>query len=73
MNSIIIIVLAFVLLIPLPILVQERKYEFRHGAKTKDGLKNVQEITFAKISVQNLIEYCLGNNKIFKIPDQELF
>ena len=38
---------------------QDRRYEFRHGAKTKDGLKNVQEITIAKITVQNLAEYCL--------------
>ncbi|MCV0411582.1 CRISPR-associated endonuclease Cas1 [Nitrosarchaeum sp.] len=37
----------------------ERRYSFRHGAKTKDGLKNVQEITIAKVSVQNLAEYCL--------------
>jgi CRISPR-associated protein Cas1 len=39
---------------------QDRRYEFRHGAKTRDGLKNVQEITVAKIMVQNLAEYCLG-------------
>ena len=39
---------------------QDRRYEFRHGAKTKDGLKNVQEITIAKIMIQNLAEYCLG-------------
>jgi len=42
----------------------ERKYEFRHGAKTKDGLKNVQEITIAKIMVQNLVEYCLKKNQL---------
>jgi len=34
---------------------QKRRYEFRHGAKTKDGLKNVQEITVAKILIQNLL------------------
>ena len=39
---------------------QDRRYEFRHGAKTNDGLKNVQEITIAKIAIQNLTEYCLG-------------
>jgi len=39
----------------------DRRYEFRHGAKTKDGLKNVQEITIAKIMVQNLVEYCFGD------------
>lgn len=37
----------------------ERKYEFRHGAKTKDGLKNVQEIMIVKIMIQNLGEFCL--------------
>ena len=36
---------------------QGRKYEFRHGAKTSDGLKNVQEITVAKINIQNLISF----------------
>ena len=45
----------------------DRRYEFRHGAKTKDGLKNVQEITIAKISVQNLAEYCIGKQKEFRI------
>jgi CRISPR-associated protein Cas1 len=44
------------------VLSQERKYEFRHGAKTNDGLKNVQEITIAKIMIQNLAEYCLRKN-----------
>ena len=46
---------------------QDRRYEFRHGAKTKDGLKNVQEITVAKIMVQNLAEYCLGKEKEFRV------
>jgi CRISPR-associated protein Cas1 len=46
---------------------QDRRYEFRHGAKTKDGLKNVQEITVAKIMVQSLAEYCLGKQKEFRI------
>lgn len=31
----------------------ERKYDFRHGLKTKNGLKSVREITIAKITVQN--------------------
>ena len=39
---------------------QERRYDFRHGKKTKSGLKLVQEITIAKVLVQNLIEFCLG-------------
>lgn len=38
---------------------KERKFEFKHGAKTEDGLKSVQEITIAKISVQRLVEYCI--------------
>jgi len=46
---------------------KERRYAFRHGAKTKDGLKNVQEITIAKIMVQNLAEYCTGKQKEFRI------
>lgn len=47
--------------------VQERRYSFRHGAKTKDGLKSVQEITIAKIAVQNLAEFCTGKQKEFRI------
>jgi len=46
---------------------KERRYEFRHGKKTQDGLKSVQEITIVKIMVQNLAEYCLGKQKQFKI------
>jgi len=46
---------------------KERRYEYRHGAFTKDGLKSVQEITIAKISVTNLAEYCLGKQKEFRI------
>jgi len=46
---------------------KERRYQFRHGAKTKDGLKSVQEITIAKIAVQNLSDYCIGKNNKFDI------
>ena len=46
---------------------QDRRYKFRYGAKTSDGLKNVQEITVAKIMVQNLAEYCLGKKPTFII------
>ena len=46
---------------------KERRYEFRHGLKTKEGLKLVQEITIVKIAVQNLAEYCLGKQKEFRI------
>lgn len=44
---------------------KERKYEFRHGIKTKDGLKSVQEITIAKITVQNLADFCVDKTDIF--------
>lgn len=37
---------------------KERKYEYKFGAKTEDGLKLVQEITIAKITVQKLVDYC---------------
>ena len=46
---------------------KERKYAYRHGAKTQDGLKSVQEITITKIMVQNLAEYCSGKQKEFRI------
>ena len=46
---------------------KERKYDYKFGLKTSDGLKSVQGITIAKIAVQNLAEYCLGKNKNFAI------
>jgi len=46
---------------------KERKYEFRHGRKTREGLKSVQEITIAKIMVQNLAEFCVGKQREFRI------
>jgi len=46
---------------------KERRYEFRHGAKTKDGLKSVQEITIAKIAIQTLADNCIGKQKEFSI------
>jgi len=46
---------------------KERRYEFRHGAKTQDGLKSVQEITITKIAVTYLAEYCLGKENKFMI------
>ncbi len=36
----------------------ERPYRFKHGLKRKDGLSMCQEITIAKITVQELGEYC---------------
>ncbi|QLH08819.1 CRISPR-associated endonuclease Cas1 [Candidatus Nitrosotenuis sp. DW1] len=38
---------------------KERRYDYKFGAKTEDGLKSVQEITIVKIMVQNLADYCL--------------
>ena len=46
---------------------KERRYQYRHGAFTKDGLKSVQEITIAKISVQNLAEFCNKKQSTFPI------
>jgi len=46
---------------------QERRYQYRHGVFTKDGLKSVQEITVGKITVQNLAEFCIGKRKEFRI------
>lgn len=45
---------------------KERKYEFMHGKKTKDGFKLVQEITMV-IPVQNLIGYCIRKQNEFRI------
>lgn len=36
---------------------RERKHEFKHGKKTKSGLKSVQEITIAKIKIQKLLKF----------------
>ena len=38
----------------------ERLYKSRHGLKRADGLAMCQEITIAKIEIQNLAEYCIG-------------
>ena len=38
----------------------ERPYKSRHGLKRADGLAMCQEITIAKIDIQNLAEYCIG-------------
>ena len=46
---------------------KERRYAFRHGVKTKDGLKSCQEITIVKICVQNLVDFCIGKQSSFSI------
>ena len=38
----------------------ERPYKSRHGLKRADGIAMCQEITIAKIDIQNLAEYCIG-------------
>jgi len=42
---------------------KERRYDYKHGLKTRDGLKSVQEITIGKSMVQNLAEFCAGKIK----------
>ena len=44
---------------------KERRYDYKFGLKTKDGLKSVQEITVVKIMVQNLAEYCMGKTSFY--------
>jgi len=45
----------------------KRRHEFRHGKKTKDGLKNIKEITLSKIAVQNLVEFCNGMTLVYEV------
>ena len=44
---------------------KERKYNYKFGLKTSDGLKSVQEITVAKISIQNIANFCLKESSSF--------
>ncbi len=46
---------------------KKRRYACKFGAKTQDGLKSCQEITIAKIAVQNLADFCTGKQKEFRI------
>jgi len=41
---------------------KERKIDYKFRLKTKDGLKSVQEITVAKIMIQNLANYAIMKN-----------
>ena len=45
----------------------ERRYDFKHGMKTTDGLKSCQEITIAKIAVQNLADLCISKRTSFEV------
>jgi CRISPR-associated protein Cas1 len=42
------------------VFLKERKYDYKFGLKTKDGLKSVQEITVGKIMIQNLADFCIN-------------
>ena len=46
---------------------QERKYDYKFGLKTSNGLKSVQEITIAKIMVTNLAEFCINKKHSRKL------
>lgn len=37
----------------------EREYHFKHGKKNENGMSMCQEITIAKITIQNLIDFCV--------------
>lgn len=53
----------------------ERTYKFRHGIKRRDGLPMCQEITIAKIAVNNLVEFCTDKGQISQsalMPIKEL-
>ena len=44
-----------------------REYARRNGMKKENGLSNCGEITIAKISIQNLSDFCNGKQTNFKI------
>ena len=46
---------------------KEREYKFKFARSKKNGLNNCQEITIAKIAVQNLADFCIGKVKVFEI------
>ena len=43
----------------------EREFEFKHGRKNKNEMSMCQEITIAKILVQNIIDYCIGGVLVY--------
>ena len=43
----------------------EKAYSFKHGLKMENGKSMCQEIIIAKITVQNLANYCVRNNNIY--------
>ena len=44
-----------------------RQYERKNGMKKDNGLSNCAEITIAKISIQNLSDFCIGKSEEFRI------
>jgi len=46
---------------------KERKYDYKFGLKTSNGLKSVQEITVVKIAIQNLVDFCTDQNVCYKV------
>lgn len=44
-----------------------REYERKNGMKKENGLSNCTEITIAKITVQNLLDFCICKQKEFRI------
>ena len=44
-----------------------REYDRRNGMKKENGLSNCAEITIAKISIQNLSDFCNGKIDEFRI------
>jgi len=44
-----------------------REYDRNNGVKKINGLSNCAEITIAKISIQNLSDFCVGKKQEFKI------
>jgi len=44
-----------------------REYDRNNGVKKVNGLSNCTEITIAKISIQNLSDFCIGKKQEFKI------
>lgn len=44
---------------------KERPHRFKHGRQNSNGLSMCQEITIAKLTVQDLADYCRGYSKSF--------
>lgn len=47
------------------ILQKERPYRLKHGRKRSDGLSMCQEVTIIKMTVQDLVDYCVGSKDSF--------